>query len=286
MKTWLLPLLCGIAGTLNALTPEALEVAMRQAFGEPKSQTCQRAGDDLFHMEFRYVRMMEKPRIVNLICAKLSDDLRLRLIREAEPAPLAEQAAKIGAVAGINAGRFCHDPEKGWLERGFCRIEGRDLPAGPLLKAAGGGYLTLDREGRPALVAEAAFDPNRAFSAVWTFPLLLLGGKPTPLPDYLLVTVRHPRSAFGMLPDNWVVLLAVAGRHPYHAVGMETEQVVKLLQAIGCTDAALLDGGSHSSLYWAPEGGPGGIVNYPPDNHLVDHEGACPVSSVLVLVRP
>ena len=27
MKTWLLPLLCGIAGTLNALTPEALEAA-------------------------------------------------------------------------------------------------------------------------------------------------------------------------------------------------------------------------------------------------------------------
>ena len=58
------------------------------------------------------------------------------------------------------------------------------------------------------------------------------------------------------------------------------------MQTIGCTDAALLDGGSSTSLYWAPEGGPGEIVNYPPDNRLVDHEGARPVSSVLVLVRP
>ncbi len=285
MKKWLL-LLGAIAGTLNAVTPEAMEAAMRQAFGEPKSKICQRAGDDLFHLEFRYVRMLEKPRIVNLICAKLSDKLELRLLRGAEPAPLAEQAAKVGAVAGINAGRFYRDPEQGWMERGQCRIEGRDLPAGALLKASGGGYLTLDREGHPALVAEAAFDPDRAFSAVWTFPLLLLNGEPTPLPNYLLVTVRHPRSVFGMLPDNWVVLLAVAGRHPYHAVGMETEQIVKVLQALGCTDAALLDGGSNTSLYWAPEGGPGTIVNYPPDNHLVDHEGARPVSSVLVLVRP
>ena len=83
-----------------------------------------------------------------------------------------------------------------------------------------------------------------------------------------------------------VVLLVVAGRHPYHAVGMETGQVVKVMQALGCTDAALLDGGSNVSLYWAPEGGTGELLNYPPDNHLVDHEGARPVSSVLVLVRP
>ncbi|MBQ6352446.1 MAG: hypothetical protein IJJ28_04180 [Lentisphaeria bacterium] len=48
----------------------------------------------------------------------------------------------------------------------------------------------------------------------------------------------------------------------------------------------LLDGGSNTSLYWAPEGGTGELLNYPPDNHLVDHEGARPVSSVLVLVRP
>ena len=287
IKTVLMMLLSGWAGVGMAITPEALEAVMKQHYGEPKSVTGRRGGDDLFCMEFQYARMLGKSRTLSLICFKPSEKLKLQLIRGGEPAPLAVQAQRSGAVAGINAGSFYHDPERGWMERGQLRINGRDLPSGATWKAHGGGYLTLDEAGNPALIAEADLASSQAHSAVWVFPRLLTGGKPAAFQsNYCLLALQHPRSVIGIFPDGWVMLMVVNGRQPYYATGMTVSIVLTLLQTMGCTDAALLDGGSCSTLYWAAGDGPGEILNYPPDNRLFDHEGARDVSSVLVLTRP
>lgn len=49
---------------------------------------------------------------------------------------------------------------------------------------------------------------------------------------------------------------------------------------LGCTEAINLDGGGSSTMYIKEFG----VVNYPSDNGLHDHEGERPVSNAILLL--
>lgn len=84
---------------------------------------------------------------------------------------------------------------------------------------------------------------------------------------------RHPRTAIGVTPDRIAVLVTVAGRFPEIAAGMTLHETAELMRRIGCDGALELDGGGSTTMWIA--GDPfNGVVNYPTDNGVFDHDGA------------
>jgi hypothetical protein len=84
---------------------------------------------------------------------------------------------------------------------------------------------------------------------------------------------RHPRTAIGITPERVAVLATVAGRFPGIADGMTLHEMAELMLFFGCRDALELDGGGSTTM-WIGQAPFSGVVNYPTDNGLFDHQGA------------
>jgi exopolysaccharide biosynthesis protein len=96
---------------------------------------------------------------------------------------------------------------------------------------------------------------------------------------------RHPRTAIGITRDRVAVLVTVAGRFPGIAAGMTLHEMAQLMTLIGCRDALELDGGGSTTM-WIGQAPFNGVVNYPTDNGLFDHEGVRSLRlAVLVMER-
>ena len=93
------------------------------------------------------------------------------------------------------------------------------------------------------------------------------------------IDTRHPRSAIFTKKDGTVVLLTVDGRSAGNADGMSIPELAFLVKVLGAEDAINLDGGGSTTLWLkgAPENG---ILNYPCDNKLFDHQGERKVSNI------
>lgn len=114
-------------------------------------------------------------------------------------------------------------------------------------------------------------------------PLLVEEHHAAALDSALFNTARHPRTAVGRIDKRKILLLAVDGRHE-NAAGMSLFELSSVLRWMGCREAINLDGGGSTALwiYNAPENG---VVNYPSDNKLWDHQGERKVANVLLLKR-
>ena len=95
------------------------------------------------------------------------------------------------------------------------------------------------------------------------------------------ITTRHPRSAIYTKADGTTVILTVDGRSAGKADGMSIPELAYLIKILGGEDALNLDGGGSTTL-WLEERG---IVNYPCDNKLFDHEGERSVSNIVYVAR-
>lgn len=96
------------------------------------------------------------------------------------------------------------------------------------------------------------------------------------IPFYLR---RHPRSAVGCNANGEVILVVVDGRSEGNAEGATIEELTSICQWLGMVEALNLDGGGSSAL-WSKKYG---VLNYPCDNKLFDHEGERRVMSALVV---
>jgi hypothetical protein len=84
---------------------------------------------------------------------------------------------------------------------------------------------------------------------------------------------RHPRTALGITYNRVALMVTVAGRFPGIADGMTLRELAEFLLFMGCRDALELDGGGSTTM-WIAQPPYNGVVNYPTDNGLFDHEGA------------
>ncbi|RZM19771.1 MAG: phosphodiester glycosidase family protein [Pedobacter sp.] len=114
-------------------------------------------------------------------------------------------------------------------------------------------------------------------------PMLTFKGKDQELDTTSFTKARHPRSAVGIKKNGHIILLTVDGRNDQSA-GMSLEELKNTLRWLGCTTALNLDGGGSTTL-WAAGVGNNGVVNFPSDNKLWDHEGQRKVANVLLITK-
>lgn len=112
-------------------------------------------------------------------------------------------------------------------------------------------------------------------------PLLISSHHPVPLDSNAFNNNRHPRSAIAIKGDK-LVLITVDGRNS-HAQGMSLPELRAILYWYGAAYSMNLDGGGSTALYIKGQT-PNGIVNYPSDNKLFDHEGERKVANTILIL--
>ena len=170
-----------------------------------------------------------------------------------------EQMAKDeNAFAAINAGgyREMSDYRTGGIP------EGRDES----------GFVIIDGElrwGREGVVYEViGFDNNNILhvdnmtpaqarelgirDAVNWGPILVKNGEPCVVPSTGTNVGFHPRSAIGQRADGSVMLVVIDGRQS-HSIGASYTDLVEIFMKYGAVNAANLDGGMSSYMYYKGE---------------------------------
>ncbi len=166
-----------------------------------------------------------------------------------------DMANEAGAIVGMNAGGF-YDPEghgKGGLPLGPVIREG------VLVSNHASDYRTIigfDKEHR-LIVGDMS--PDAAIAAgVWEGiafgPALVINGERVPTGSGGGV---NPRSAIGQRSDGAMLLLVIDGRQPA-SLGATVSDLEDVMLSYGAVNAANLDGGSSSVLYYEGE-----LINSP-----------------------
>lgn len=142
------------------------------------------------------------------------------------------------------------------------------------------GAVVLDNTGKPHIAARSTLDwPALTEPTVLAGgPLLILDGEQLSQADVDFNQVRHPRTAVGITADNKMIAVVVDGRS-LDSQGLTIPELSELMAALGCVQALNLDGGG-SSTAWVKGGG---VVNFPSDNGLFDHEGERGVATVFTV---
>lgn len=160
-----------------------------------------------------------------------------------------DMANEDGAVAAMNAGGF-YDPEghgKGGMPLGAVIKEGSLICNYP------SDYNTLigfDREHRLIvgnMSPQAAIDAGM-WEGIAFGPALVINGERVPAGSGGV----NPRSAIGQRGDGAMLLLSIDGRQPT-SLGATASELEDIMLEYGAVNAANLDGGSSSVLYYKGE---------------------------------
>lgn len=116
-----------------------------------------------------------------------------------------------------------------------------------------------------------------------TGPLLRINNADEALDSGAFNITRHPRTAIGLKSDGRIILLTVDGRNT-NSAGMNLFELSKIMKWLGCTSSVNLDGGGSTTL-WIQGFPNNGVVNYPTDNKLWDHEGERKVANVILIKK-
>lgn len=116
-----------------------------------------------------------------------------------------------------------------------------------------------------------------------TGPLLTFKGVDEVLVQDAFNKNRHPRTCVGIKADGKALLVTVDGRNT-NAEGMSLFELTKLMRWLGCIDILNLDGGGSTAM-WVKGKNENGIVNYPSDNKLWDHNGERKVANVILVKK-
>lgn len=195
-----------------------------------------------------------------------------------------DMAARVGALAAINAGFFTPTG----APAGLLVAGGRPIGFGVHPR----GAVAIHDDGRqarlsfarallravpeplsPAGVGVGFWSPVGRDLSSWRSARDVIGGAGLLMQDGRAITdfgvekmrddfptVRHPRSLIGVDGDGAVWLVAVDGRRPEHSVGMSFEELQRLAAVLGLRDAVNLDGGGSTTLVVQGE-----VVNRPTD---------------------
>lgn len=198
-------------------------------------------------------------------------------------------AQRPDAVGAVNGTYFDTTPEGGGAVT-FLRINGQVItPEGEDFGSYGvQSAVTIDDKGVVRIEPRPQTGWNNYTArrdVMANGPLLLLGGKTQDFGHAGdLCTNRHPRTMAGVTADHRLILVTVDGRNP-HAAGMTCEEMARLMAELGCVDALNLDGGGSTTMWVAGEPGQG-VVNFPSDNGVYDHEGERPCANAIAVSAP
>jgi hypothetical protein len=100
-------------------------------------------------------------------------------------------------------------------------------------------------------------------------------------------TGRHPRSAVGITGDRRLNLLTADGRTEW-ASGLTCEELARVMDRLGCSNALNLDGGGSTTLWGggAERAYDNGVLNYPCDNGEYDRQGERSCANAIAIVAP
>jgi len=121
----------------------------------------------------------------------------------------------------------------------------------------------------------------KASTVMLTGPLLLQNYQQVKLDSSAFNKTRHPRAAFAIGKNKHIILLTVDGRDS-HSAGMDLFELSSIFRWMKTKDAINLDGGGSTTL-WVNGESENGVVNFPSDNKVWDHQGERPVANVLLL---
>jgi len=142
------------------------------------------------------------------------------------------------------------------------------------------GAVVLNNAGLPSVVGK----PSGGWTALTQpvalagGPLLILDGQELSQQVVDFNETRHPRTAVGITADNKMMVVVVDGRSS-QSQGLTIPQLSKLMAGLGCTQALNLDGGGSSTAWVKGEG----VVNFPTDNGIFDHDGERGVATVFTV---
>lgn len=188
-----------------------------------------------------------------------------------------ESGKETGAIAAIN-GSFFNTKSGGSTV--FFKKDGRIIDTGrrELKRYRENAGFLISKKGRISIIGR----PNGGWQAIkqptvlTSGPLLIENGRVVDQVAEPFNTSRHPRTAIGLTDDNHLVAVVVDGRNK-NAQGVSISELSMIMKALGCKEAMNLDGGG-SSTAWIKDKG---VVNFPSDNKLFDHEGERPVVTVI-----
>ena len=170
---------------------------------------------------------------------------------QAQGGELLEMIEKNGAVAGINGGGF-YDPNgtgQGGMPDGIVIKEGKVLCNTPTRYDTIIGFTADHKLLVGDITAQQALDAG-VQEAVSFGPALVINGSRLPISGN--GGGLNPRSAIGQREDGAVLLLVIDGRQP-HSLGASYRDVADVMLEFGAVNAANLDGGSSSMLYYEGE---------------------------------
>jgi len=186
-------------------------------------------------------------------------------------------AKKAGASLAVNGGFFNPKTEAPLT---YVKSDGIQLGDNNTLAFRYAGLLLCD-EGRVKIIPCDTLtykkDAEGWKDALATGPLLLLGGERVPHDDNPTYKAVAPRACFGYDDKGFAYFITVDGRFDKLATGMTFDQLALLAKYLGLTEAINLDGGGSTTL-WTESAG---VINYPYDNKIYDHQGQRQVNSIV-----
>src|SRR5690606_9917932 len=218
---------------------------------------------------------------INYVEIDLKNNLK-KLHLAAEPSelkPTSQLALEHGASVAVNGGFF--DMKNGGATD-FIQVDNNVVNRTRKKSDRGNALLLLsEKEVKIKAAADTLYEAERYPNVMLSGPLLVAGGNPYPLTKNAFNDNRHPRTAIALTGDDKLLLLVVDGRNK-SSHGMKLHELSSILRWLGAKEAMNLDGGGSSTLYieGATENG---VVSYPSDNKLFDHEGERAVANIIYL---
>lgn len=227
--------------------------------------------NDLFdsEQEINYVEIDLKKNLKKLHLAAEPSELKLT----------SQLAVEHRALVAINGGFF--DMKNGGATD-FIQVNNKIINRTRKKTDRGNALLLLSKKGIDIKAAiDTIYEANSYPNVLLSGPMLLADGSPYPLKKNAFNDNRHPRSAIALTADHKLLLFVVDGRNK-SSQGMNLSELARTLRWLGAHDGMNLDGGGSSTLY-VKGAGTNGVVNYPSDNKLFDHEGERSVANIIYI---
>lgn len=194
-----------------------------------------------------------------------------------------DNAKASGALAAINGGFF---DTSNCASLDMVKVDGV-LISSNHLNGAPQPTLGITKENLPLIEMVAANgDWDAVENALGGYPKLLSAGQIDIQPNLTtsFFTGANPRTAVCVTTSDKLLLVTVDGRTSAGG-GMTIPELAQYMLDLGCDDALNLDGGGSTTM-WVRDQSLNGIVNYPSDNGVADHNGERKVSDSLQLFAP
>ncbi|TYR34473.1 phosphodiester glycosidase family protein [Sphingobacterium phlebotomi] len=219
--------------------------------------------------EINYVEIDLKKNLKNLYLAAEPSELK----------PTSQLASEHGALVAINGGFF--DMKNGGATD-FIQVENKVVNRTRKKTDRGNALLLLSKkEIKIKAATDTLYESEHYPNVMLAGPMLVRSGNPYPLTKNAFNDNRHPRTAVALTDDDKLLLFVVDGRNK-SSHGMDLHELSSVLRWLGAKEAMNLDGGGSSTLYikGATENG---LVSYPSDNKLFDHEGERAVANIIYI---